>query len=118
MEHTKRCLEQMAKDKKDLEEFEKKWPNYCRTCEAVGGSIQYGVRYYKDGSGEPDSFEPCPSCQKTETPKCPRCGETWDEERMTDLLPCPKCHWNWGFETLFDDFAPAKWECECGEPEE
>lgn len=110
MKHTVECHKALLENKKKIQEYAAKWPNYCRKCNAQGGHIIYGTRYHKDGSGTPDEFNPCPECQEIEFPKCPRCGKEWGNTVMEDNIPCPHCGWNWGYETS-EDFAPEPYEC-------
>ncbi len=103
--HTQECLKVQA----DRAQWVAKWPTYCRICGGAGGFVHHGIRYYSDGSGEPDDYEPC-SC--TEQGICPRCGEKGLLRRIgaDDIAeiapPCTSCGWN------DDDSLPPA--CICG----
>lgn len=117
MEHTEDCIEEEKHAQEEHEAWVKKWPNYCRACNAEGGKVIYGTRNFVDSSGGDDSFDPCPNCQNREIPVCPRCAVDWqDDEIWEECKPCPSCGWNWG--TGRDDYCPPTREgvmtyCEC-----
>jgi hypothetical protein len=86
-------------------EWKAKWPNHCQSCGGWGGHVVHGVRYYPDGSGEPDSYDPC---ENLPDDICHRCrghliykqdGQSDDDGMPTyDVTPvCESCGWQ------FDD---------------
>ena len=81
MNHSEECM-------KRAREFEKKYPNYCRTCGGWGGFLVPGVRTFSNGDpGYPDEFEDCQDCVCQF--KCPLCEKEFPEENMDDdILPC------------------------------
>jgi hypothetical protein len=73
------------------------WPDYCQTCNGLGGSFYHydpspgGVSL---GSGFMVEFDECPDC--IEQGKCPRCGKIdyWHSWMEDDPMICPNCEWN------------------------
>lgn len=65
MSHTKECLEKRAQNQKDIEDWKKKWPKYCKSCGGWGGN------YY--------SYDPSPA------------GVGLSPGSMTDFITCEEC---------------------------
>lgn len=107
IEHHPLCEEKRKKRKKEILEYEEKWPNHCRDCDGVGYFFWYESR-------EP-MYDVCDSCMG----QCPRCGEKiedWDEFYDNEDF-CPHCgfgknRWKWQ-----GDSKPPPFEClGCWEP--
>ena len=73
-------------------EWEKRWPQACKSCYGRGGQTYTEMHGFKHGAGE-QMFD---ICECIEEAKCPRCGFcNWDEDNEEET-PCIKCGWNWG----------------------
>jgi hypothetical protein len=114
--HLRYCYDARRRWKKEVREFEKKFPNYCRRCGGVGGFI---YRYDPSPKGialSPgwmEDFETCEDC--IEKDKCPRCREKiiWDTSgRYEDHYRCPTCGWN---DLKLEEGLPEEPECCCDE---
>ena len=110
-------------------EYEKKWPNYCRTCGASGEQrTTENASPHGSGLNWPmDTVNCCPDCTASNEPKCPRCGVNWWLKFLNDAMngylvnpspgltaaadelyndwlderkPCPFCSWMWDEDTL------------------
>lgn len=98
IKHTRFCKEQFAKHDKIVAEYQKRWPNYCRSCNGWGGTYS---QYDPSPAGVSLSpgyileFDTCPSC--LEEGVCPRCGETSSLIELDvedgDDIHCPECGW-------------------------
>lgn len=106
MQHTPECQAAQDRYQKAVEEYEQKWPNWCRNCFGMGGFV---IRNYPS---EPDDYEICSHCM--EKGVCPRCGQTvWDVEDVFEFpTTCPKCGWQ---EDRPQDCHPMPMDgpCEC-----
>jgi len=111
MKHTKQCLEQQARYKKDIAAFEAKYPNYCRAC--GGGGAIYGV---ENGAPWGEGYWPMPTvdvCGCIEVSlRCPLCGHQHDEGWEGES--CEACAWTWDSQ----ETAPDEPECMCWMDEE
>jgi len=85
VEHTLECMERQAGMKKRHEEFEKKYPNYCRKCGATGESL----------TGENGVWlnQTCKGCLCAKPSKCPLCGEPLSESDLGELKHVSGCGW-------------------------
>lgn len=118
--HTPACLKQAQERERTIQEWEARYPHYCRPCAARG---QFFYSYDPSptrvslASGTLVDIDPCVEC--TEKGICPRCGTlAWvvDEDGWMDddtQTPCPSCGWNWGKQQ--DDGRPPDYECYCWE---
>lgn len=71
-----------------FKQWEKKYPNHCKTCNGAGG-VSYSGNYWN-----PPDFAECDNC--IGQGKCPLCGEDFPEdfEFGNNLLPCGHDYWN------------------------
>lgn len=112
-------------------EWNTRWPNACKTCNATGWIHDPGVYRYPDGSGDPPSTDLCTECVGKEVPQfvkkvlhlahpnaewgcCPRCACALD---VTDFIndfsaavECPHCGWAGGAGA--EDRMPEV-DCDC-----
>lgn len=102
-EHDGECLSRQAARLV----WQTKYPNYCRSCEGVGG-FDIPMHVYRDGSADPPDFDIC-SC--VEEGRCPRCGAD-DLDTEDGPTACAACGWYWGEGA--EDVAPHG-ECYCEE---
>lgn len=95
MTHIQSCQDKQEAYQKARQEFEQKWPKFCRFCYAQGGhggQENVGERNYPIYQ---PYWDPCPACY--ERGVCPRCGsESFIEEMFVedDSPKCPNCGWN------------------------
>lgn len=104
--HTEQCIAaQMA-----LEEYTKKWPDYCKSCGALGYTVFYET-HGLPGIGEPMAD----TCSCIEDGLCPRCAKPTMGAGDNDNPPetCSSCGW----EVEKPDSVPV-YECLCGVAEE
>ena len=106
MEHTKECLEQMAKREAEIAKYEQDWPNYCKECGGWGGESHVELVGEPGGpNAYQDVWDDCDKC--VGEGKCPRCGaelfkdagEMWNElfqDWLEGMTPCPACGWQFG----------------------
>lgn len=96
LEHKQSCIDAFAAFEKQVQEWEVKWPNYCKSCGAAGflqspgDMVPYGSTYVP----LPDMIEPCNEC--SENGWCGRCGEKLFDPEEFDFetrIICPKCYW-------------------------
>ena len=100
--HTEQCLQDTAEWERIKNEYESRWPHYCRTCMGWG-ALYSGIEY-----GKP-VVDPCPDC--SDKGRCPRCGHQiysepsdWDDDTT-----CPECGWREGA----TEGIPEAPECLC-----
>ena len=113
MEHFPDCAKATEDYKKEVAEFEKKHPGYCRACRGHGGSwYRYdpSPRGVSLSPGYMEDFSECTEC--IEKGKCPWCGGKLDEKALEngDLICASKCGWVNDTETLG---LPEEPECWC-----
>jgi hypothetical protein len=96
--HLPECNKAFESYEKEVAEYKKKWPNYCRSCGGwSGGFSNYdpspaGVSL---GSGYMTDFDPCPDCY--EKGICARCGkQMFNPEEGDDPESCPHCGFDFG----------------------
>lgn len=96
--HSYECRKSFDLYNKEVKEYKKKWPNYCRTCRGWSGefySYDPSPAGISLGSGYMTDFEPCPDCY--ENGKCARCGEQiFNPEEGDDPEFCPHCGFDFG----------------------
>ena len=100
--HTEQCLQDTAEWERIKNEYESRWPRYCRTCNGWGFT-GCGIR-----CDEPWA-DPCADC--TEQGRCPRCGhQIYDDPYdWEDDTTCPECGWREGA----TEGIPEAPECLC-----
>ena len=71
-----------------LAEYEKQWPNYCKTCNASGEqrSTENASPHGSGLSWPMDTVDICEDCAASEKPKCPRCGGNWYMRFLNDAM--------------------------------
>lgn len=118
IDHSPECIAAYEESKREIEEYESKWPNYCRHCNGHGFTTwtenpPLGSEYYW-----PETLsELCYECAAHEPSKCPRCGGSWEDiadledflDRWgnNDASECPHC----GFRGTWNGGRPADYEC-------
>lgn len=110
--HTDACIQATEKYNREKEEYEKLYPNYCRTCRGWG-VIEGGGDLVDYGSTQvhlPTYPEPCPAC--SDEGICPRCGK---QDLVLDDTGMPNCV-SCGFKADMDGL-PYQPECWCWEKE-
>lgn len=94
IEHSPRCEKLRVLHERLRSAFALKWPNYCTTCNGLGGRIYFfdpspaGVSL---GAGWMEDFDPCPDC--LEQGICPRCGAESDSF-FEEACVCTSCGWD------------------------
>lgn len=86
-----------AQISKDIEAWQKKWPNHCKNC---GG---WGSFYYRGSRMEPPSADPC-EAKPYGLDHCHRCGgelEGLEYEDDSIVPKCKVCGWQ------YDDGVPS-----------
>jgi len=125
--HTQECM--LLQIECDIQEmlWKQKWFRYCKSCNGLGGGIDAQTR---DEPEFPFACECTDPPNPTVSPRCPRCGEKWENAIFVesiegkifqwsecvvikDGLPCPSCGWNWGKGK--DDTFPEFPGCDCYE---
>lgn len=107
MTHSQECLQRLTRMRDLRNEFEKKFPNFCRACEATGWQIYTDSVPYGSTNVSMNSSDLCESCIGHD--KCPRCGHfgTLDEDGW---FLCHECGYDsedkncqWGAPELADE---------------
>jgi hypothetical protein len=110
--------EQAAAYEKAVDEYEAKWPKYCRKCWGWGGNHGY------DYSTGMQDFDPCQTC--LEVGDCPQCGiataellEDQDDPQggYYDYFACSSCGWNDLEPDGHPTDPPQPTDCNCWELE-
>jgi hypothetical protein len=84
-------LTSIAAYEKAVDDYEARWPKYCRKCGGWGGKLGY------DSSTGMEDYDPCQAC--IELGYCPQCGEATAEmleepgEGYYDYFACSLCGW-------------------------
>jgi len=115
MEHFPDCVAAFEAYRKKKEDFEKKFPLYCRKCGGHGGRV---VRYDPSprgvglSPGYMEDFDECPDCYAIGI--CPRCTAALvsDGGEYTDKFGCPTCGWK---DDPLGPGLPEQPECWCDE---
>lgn len=114
MTHSQECLQRLTRMRDLRNEFEKKFPNFCRACEATGWEISTDSVPYGSTNVSMNSSDLCESC--IGHGKCPRCGQDEtlfaEEKELTDdfRFVCASCGYDsedkncqWGAPELHDE---------------
>ena len=102
-EHSIACRRERQESEKRRQDWIKKWPNYCKKCDAVGVHEESQNHPYGSTTATETWTEPCECLNNGE---CPRCGQA---VMTDDVKPCSNCEWNWGDGP--EDYCPPLWEC-------
>lgn len=95
--HSPVCDAAAEKVKAAQAEYDAKWPNHCKNCNARGGFDLPGSHW------DPPDFDVCAECVCSG--KCPRCGaSTFSDDEVSICSGC-------GFDTMNPDRRPENYEC-------
>jgi hypothetical protein len=117
MNHTAECYKIQQKYELRREQWIRRWPKYCRKCEASGIAYHGHVSVpYGSGSILMADYDDCPECMGLGL--CPRCGGDIYEHlggveydawlKVTNAV-CPLCGWENGAKE--SDYPPYLYDC-------